>query len=90
VIYVLNYVDDMLYYGTSDEKLANFEAQLSSSFDLELKGQAHWYLATRITQLANHNIIIDQTRYCNSIIRKYLDSVGCKNVVKLHTTPLPS
>jgi hypothetical protein len=89
VIFLLNYVDDMLYYGTSDNTLLAFETKLSERFNLETKGQAHWYLATRITQLANFDIILDQTRYCKSIIKKYLDSVGCKNVVRRHTIPLP-
>ena len=57
---------------------------------MELKGQAHWYLTTKITQLASFDIILDQTRYCKSIIKKYLDSVGCKNVTRKHTIPLPT
>jgi hypothetical protein len=87
--FFLNYVDDMLYYGNSDDLLLTFETQLSEQFNLETKGQAHWYLATRITQLASYDIILDQTRYCSSIIKKYLDSVGCKNVSRKHTIPLP-
>jgi hypothetical protein len=89
VIFLLNYVDDMLYYGNSDDSLLPFETQLSERSTLETKGQAHWYLATRITQLASYDIILDQTRYCSSIIKKYLDSVGCKNVSRKHTIPLP-
>jgi len=88
VIFILNYVDDMLYYGTSDQTLLGFEMKLSERFNLELKGQVHWYLATRITQLASYDIILDQTRYCKAIIKKYLDSVGCKNVIRKHTIPL--
>jgi hypothetical protein len=57
---------------------------------METKGQVHWYLATRITQLAGYDIILNQTRYCNLVIRCYLDSVGCKNVSRKHTIPLPS
>jgi hypothetical protein len=82
-------VDDMLYYGNSDDTLLTFETKLSERFNLETKGQAHWYLATRITQLASYDIILDQTRYCNSILKKYLESVGCKNVSRKHTIPLP-
>jgi hypothetical protein len=90
VIFILNYVDDMLYYGISEQTLTNFELKLSECFNMELKGQAHWYLATQITQLASCDIILDQTRYCKSIIKKYLDSVGCKNVTRKHTIPLPT
>ncbi len=75
VLFVLNYINYMLYFGTSDDTLLAFETKLSKRFNLETKGQAHWYLATRITQLANHDIILDQTRHCNSILRQYFDSV---------------
>ncbi len=37
VIFILNYVDDMLYYGTSDQTLLGFEMKLSERFNLELK-----------------------------------------------------
>ena len=38
VIFLLNYVDDMLYYGSSDDALLTFEIQLSERFNLETKG----------------------------------------------------
>jgi len=68
VIYLLNYVDDMLYFGTSDNTLLAFEtslaerfnmATLAERFNMATKGQVHWYLATRITQLAGYDIILD-------------------------------
>ena len=51
--------------------------------------QAHWYLSTRIQQAENYDITVDQSRYCLSIIRRYLDTVDCAIVVREHTTPLP-
>jgi transposase InsO family protein len=86
---LLDYVDDCLYFGTNDASLKQFEMEISARFDLTLMGQAHWYLSTRITQSANFNITLDQSRYCLSIIRRYLDTVGCANVSREHTTPLP-
>jgi hypothetical protein len=76
----------MLYYGTNETKVKEFEAL---RFNLELMGQAHWYLATRINQLSNYNIELDQSRYCKSIVKKYLDSAGIKRDVTFHPTPLP-
>jgi hypothetical protein len=84
-IYILNYVDNMLYFGTSAPLL-----DLASHFALEKLGQAHWYLATRIIQQVNYDITLDQSKYCKSIIKRYLESAGCKNVTQTHTTPLPS
>jgi hypothetical protein len=87
-IYVLNYVDDMLYYSTDTEKLGEFKEKLKSRFNLELVGQAHWYLGTRINQLANFDIELDQSRYCMALVKKYLDVAGAPKVDRLHATPL--
>ena len=89
IVKVLDYVDDMLYYGTSVETLKLFEAELKTRFDLDLMGQAQWYLATRITQHANFDITVDQSRYCTSLVKRYLDKAGCKNITRVHVTPLP-
>jgi hypothetical protein len=45
-IFLLNYVDDMLYFGTDSGEVLWFEQALKGRFNLELMGQAHWYLAT--------------------------------------------
>jgi hypothetical protein len=88
-LYVLNYIDDMLYYGKDPEKLIEFEQKLRARFNLELIGQAHWYLGTRINQLANYDIELDQSQYCAAIVKKYLDVAGAPKVDRLHNTPLP-
>jgi hypothetical protein len=88
-IYVLNYVDDMLYYGTDLDRLRQFEEKLKARFNLELIGLAHWYLGIRINQLANYDIELDQSRYCAAIVKKYLDTAGAPKVERLHSTPLP-
>jgi hypothetical protein len=80
----------MLYYGTDEEKVKAFEKQLADRFSLELLGQAHWYLGSRIRQLANYDIELDQSRYCKSIVRKYLETAGCAKNLRQHDTPLPS
>jgi hypothetical protein len=43
IVFVLDYVDDMLYYGTSEITLKDFETNLSNRFALEFMGQAHWF-----------------------------------------------
>jgi hypothetical protein len=87
-LYILNYVDDMLYYGESTTHIKEFEQQLGKRFKLELLGQAHWYLGTRIHQLANFDIELDQNRYCASIVKKYLDQAGAPKNIRRHDTPL--
>ena len=90
IIRLLNYVDDMLYFGTSPVSVKLFETDLSTKFDLELMNQAHWYLSCRITQDAFYNITIDQLRYCLSLVKRFLDKAGCKKVVQFHNSSLPA
>jgi hypothetical protein len=88
-ILLLDYVDDMLYIGSNDAHVAVFKKNLQDRFHLELMGQAHWYLATRIHQKQNLDIELDQTRYCLSILKKYLGTAGCPRNNSLVNTPLP-
>jgi hypothetical protein len=89
-LFLLNYVDDMLYFGTHTEEVLWFENALKGRFNLEFLRQAHWNLATRINQLAKFDIELDQSRYCQSLVKKYLDTAGTKKDTTIHTTPLPS
>jgi hypothetical protein len=63
VIMVLNAVDDQLYFATTQQLNIWFERATEERFDVTLLGQATWYLQSRITQLANYSIILDQSRY---------------------------
>jgi hypothetical protein len=89
-IFLLNYVDNMLYHGNNLVFLQEFEKQLAERFQLELLGNAHWYLGSRINQLKNFDIELDQSKYCKAIVKKYLDTAGCTKVSKHHDAPLPS
>jgi hypothetical protein len=51
VIFVLNYVDDMLYFGTPNDSLLSFEIKPAECFNMVTKGQAHLNLAIRIAQM---------------------------------------
>jgi hypothetical protein len=88
-IYILNYVDDMLYYGIDSIKVKEFEEQLSKCFNLKLLGQVHWYLRTRIDQLPNFDIELYQSQYYLSIVKKFLNTAGCAKNNRTHSTPLP-
>jgi len=82
-------VDDMLYHGTDLAKVQAFEKQLGERSHLELLGNAHWYLGSRIHQLKNFNIELDQSHYCKAIVKKYLETAGCPKNICQHDTPLP-
>jgi hypothetical protein len=87
--FLLSYVDHMLYYGTSEVKVIHFEELLKARFNVEFMGQAHWYLSTRINQLQNFDIELDQYWYSLSMVKRYLENVVVKKVQKFHATPLP-
>jgi hypothetical protein len=54
----------------------------------------HGHQWSSLLEFGNKNypndIILDQKRYFNSVIKGYLDFVGCKSVLRKHTIPLPS
>jgi hypothetical protein len=69
-IKIINYIDDMLYFGDSEESEMEFEQEIKKRFRVEFKGTAHWYLAARITR-SNFDMILDQSRYVKNIIKRY-------------------
>ncbi|KAG7349250.1 reverse transcriptase RNA-dependent DNA polymerase [Nitzschia inconspicua] len=64
---VLNAVDDQLYFATNIELKDWFKRETDRRFDVQKLGQAEWYLQSRITQLADYSIILDQSRYTGKI-----------------------
>ena len=65
---IINYIDDMLYFGDSEETEKEFEKAIGTRFRVEFKGAAHWYLAARITR-DKLDLIMDQSRYVKNIIK---------------------
>jgi hypothetical protein len=57
---MIDYVDDKLFFGNNDATLQEFKEKLSKRFDVELLGQANWYLSARIHQDADFNVTFDQ------------------------------
>jgi transposase InsO family protein len=72
---LLNAVDDQLYMSNCEDMRKKFEKDISTNFDVELMGQAHWYLQARITQHANFDITLDQSRYAALICNRFIPSL---------------
>ena len=53
-------------------------------------GYAHWLMSVRISQMNDHSISLDQARYANSVVAKYLDTATVKARTNLYKTTLPS
>ena len=93
IIAVLNAVDDQCYFATNNELKVWFEEATKKRFDVQLLGQAQWYLQSRITQCADYSIILDQSRYAALIIERYLPNLPSKTLtprsIKAYEAPLP-
>ena len=92
-IHVLDYVNDMLYFGSCTSLHKLFEEALVGCFNVNLLGQASWFLQTWVIQEADFLIIFDQTHYTCMVMCKYLgdptDNTPTKSVHQ-YQTPLPS
>ncbi len=92
-LYVCNYVNDMLYFGTDDSIERWFEQKMKNRFNIDFQGQVHWFLQAGITQDSNYNIHMDQHRYSMAIVRRYLPSAPTEPSERDRTVfaaPLPS
>ena len=68
---IINYVDDTLYFGTTDEAEEEFIKELKSRFKFNLLGKASWYLGMKI-EYNPQGATIDQQLYAKSIVNKLL------------------
>ena len=59
-------------------------------FHVNFLGYAHCFLSIRISQLKDHSIFVDQTRYATSIVAKYLDTDTVKVSKTFYKTTFPS
>ena len=92
-IYMINCVDDQLYFANDDSLRADFETKLAARFKVDIMGWAHWYLQARLTQHANYSITLDQSRYMALIATRFLPQHPVANITtedkKKYASPLP-
>jgi penicillin-binding protein-related factor A (putative recombinase) len=74
-IVVLNAVDDQLYLVTNVSLKEWFEKATKKRFDVQLIGQATWYLQPCIAQLTDYSIVLDQSRFAALIVERYLSII---------------
>ena len=88
--FVLFYVDDCVYWYTSEDIGRFFVDTLGKIFHVKFLGYAHWFMSIRIYQMKDNSISVDQYRYATSIVAKYLDTVTLEASKKFYKTTLPS
>ena len=93
-IAVLNAVDDQLYFATDPSLKTWFEDATRKRFDVQLLGQAVWYLQSRITQCTDYSIILDQSRYAALVLQRYLNGTSetaiTPQMKNKYATPTPT
>ena len=92
-MFLINGVDDQLYFSNNPALKADFESRIKKRFDCELMGLAHWYLQARLNQLHNNSIVLDQTRYMALIVARFLPQHNVMNLTSeekdKYKSPLP-
>ena len=69
-IVVLSYVDDCLYWYTSESLGKWLMNTLRKRLHVKFLGYSHWFMSIRISQMNDHSISVDQARYATSIVTK--------------------
>ena len=89
-IVVLSYVDDCVYWYTSEALGKWFVDALGKRSHINFLGYAHWFMSIRIFQIKYHSVYVYQARYATYIVAKYLDTATVKKCKKFYKTPFPS
>ena len=80
----LSYVDDCVYRYTYESLGKWLVETIGKIFYVILLGYGHWFMSTRISQIKDHYISVDQSRYNTSILAKYLDTATVKTITKFY------
>ena len=75
---VLSYADECVYWYIY-EKLGNwFVDTLRKKFYVHFLVYTHWFMYIRISQLKDHYISVDQSRYDTYVVAKYVEAATMK------------
>ena len=88
--FVLSYVDDCVFWYTSEYLVKWFVDTLGNIFRLNFLGYSHWFMTIRISQMKGHSVYVDQDRYATYVVVKYLYTATVKACTKFYKTTLPS
>ena len=67
---VLSYVDDCVYWYTSEDPGKWFVYTLGKILHVNFLGYAHWFMSIRMSHMKDHSISVDQAIYATSIVSK--------------------
>ena len=75
---VLYYVDYCVYWYTYEEIGNWFVDTLGNILHVNFLGYVDWFMSISISQLMDHSISVDQSRYATYVVAKYLDNSTIK------------
>ena len=84
------YVDDCVYWYTSEALVKWFVDALGKIFRVKLLVYAHWFISIRIYQMRYHSTSVYQDIYATPIVEKYLDTSTVESSTYFYKTTLPS
>ena len=88
-VVVLSYVDDCVYWYTSEAIGKWFLDTLGNIFHIKFLGYTHWFMPSMISHTKDHSMSVDQARYDTSVVTKYLYNSTVKTGTHFYNTTLP-
>jgi hypothetical protein len=88
-LFLICYVDDVCYFGNNEEIENQLEIVLKKCFDLELQGNAHWFLGTRLYKESDGSYLLDQETYAKHILNRFCGKDSEWGLPPMQNTPAP-
>ena len=88
-LYLICYIDDSLYFGSTDEIEKKFGDALGKRFKLELQGWSHWFLGTRLYREKDGSYLLDQENYIKHVLNRYCGEDSPWGLPPIQNTPAP-
>ena len=86
----LYYVDNCVYWYTSEALGKLFLGDPGNRFHVKLLGYSHWFMSIRISEIRDHPISVDQDIYYTYIVAKYLYTATVNTSTKFYNATFPS
>ena len=89
-IAILSYVDDCVYWYTSEAIGKMFVDTIGKIFHVNFLIYSHLFMSIRILHMKDHSIWANQARYATSIVAKHIDTATVKKSKKFSKINFPS
>ena len=70
-MYMTVYVDDLLIFGSNEQKIAKVKQELASEFQMSDLGKCSYYLGIHVNQNDNGDVHLHQSNYAKQIAQRF-------------------